>query len=76
VGRGVDVWEIIATIRDNDGSIVRAAEYLELPAGLVEAAAAYYGEHRDEIDVEIELNEAEYERGRAAAIAAEQALRG
>jgi len=76
VGRGVDVWEVIATIRDNDGSIVRAAEYLEFPAGLVEAAAAYYGEHRDEIDVEIELNEAEYERGRAAAIAAEQALRG
>jgi len=30
---------------------------------------------RDEIDREIELNEAEYERGRAAAAAGEQALR-
>ncbi len=75
LGRGPDVWEVIATIRDNDGSIARAAEYLQLPAGLVEAAVAYYGEYRDEIDNEIELNDAEYERGRAAAAAGEQALR-
>ncbi len=32
VGRGLDVWEVIATIRDNDGSIVLAAEYLLAPA--------------------------------------------
>lgn len=76
VGRGLDVWEIIATVRDNGGSIERAAEYLEVPAGLVEAGVAYYGEYRGEIDEEIELNEAEYERGRAAAAAGEQALRG
>jgi hypothetical protein len=76
VGRGLDVWEVIATIRDNDGSIREAAEYLQMPVGLVEAAAAYYGEYADEIDREIEFNEAEYERGRAAAAAAEQALRG
>jgi uncharacterized protein (DUF433 family) len=75
VGRGLDVWEVIATIRDNHGSMREAAEYLEVPAGLVEAAEAYYGEYRDEIDQEIELNEAEYERGRAAATAGEQALR-
>ena len=75
VGRGVDVWEVIATVRDNNGSMAEAAEYLQLPAGLVEAAVAYYGEYRDEIDREIELNETEYERGRAAAAAGEQALR-
>lgn len=75
VGRGLDVWEVIATVRDNDGSITDAAEYLQVPSGLVEAAVAYYGEYRDEIDEEIELNEAEYERGRAAAAAGEQALR-
>jgi uncharacterized protein (DUF433 family) len=75
VGRGLDVWEVIATVRDNDGSIPQAAEYLQIPAGLVEAAVAYYGEYRDEIDREIELNEAEYEHGRAAAVAGEQALR-
>lgn len=76
LGRGLDVWEVIATVRDNDGSIAAAVEYLQVPAGLVEAAVAYYGEYRDEIDAEIELNEAEYERGRAAAAAGEQALRG
>jgi len=75
VGRGLDVWEVIATIRDNHGSIREAAAYLEVPAGLVEAAAAYYGEYQQEIDQEIELNEAEYERGHAAAAAAERALR-
>ncbi|HLR92961.1 MAG TPA: hypothetical protein VK053_00410 [Jiangellaceae bacterium] len=47
--------------RDNDGSTAYAAEYLQVPAGLVEAAVAYYGEYRDEIDAEIELNEAEHE---------------
>jgi len=75
IGRGLDVWEVIATVRDNDGSIQAAAEYLQVPVGLVEAAVAYFGEYRDEIDEEIELNEAEYERGRAAAAAGEQALR-
>ncbi|MBO0808729.1 MAG: hypothetical protein J2P32_10565, partial [Actinobacteria bacterium] len=59
---------------DNNGSMAEAAEYLQIPVGLVEAAVAYYGEYRDEIDREIELNEAEYERGRAAAAAGEQAL--
>ena len=44
--------------------------------GLVQAAVTYYGEYRSEIDAEIALNEAEYERGRAAAIAGEQAIRG
>ena len=74
LGRGLDVWEVIATVRDNDGSIAQAADYLQVPAGLVEAAAAYYGEYREEIDAEIELNETEYERGREAAAAAERAL--
>jgi hypothetical protein len=75
VGRGLDVWEVIATVRDNHGSVAEAAAYLEVPAGLLEAAVAYYGEHRSEIDKEIELNEAEFERGRAAAATGEQALR-
>lgn len=75
LGRGLDVWEVIATVRDNDGSIAQAADYLQVPAGLVEAAVAYYGEFSDEIDREIELNEAEYERGRASVAAGERALR-
>ena len=76
IGRGLDVWEVIATVRDNDGSIDAAAEYLQVPAGLVEAAVSYYGEYRAEIDEEIALNDAEYHRGQAAVTAGEQALRG
>lgn len=69
------VWEVSATVRDNEGSVPPAAQYLQVPAGLVEAAVAFYGEYHDEIDAEIETNESEYERGRAAAAAGEQALR-
>ena len=74
IGRGLDVWEVIATVADNDGSTTEAAAYLEIPPGLVEAAVSYYGEFRDEIDEEIALNEAEYERGRAAATSGARAL--
>lgn len=76
VGTGLDVWEVIATGHDNDGSIEESAAYLEVPVGLVQAAVAYYGEYQDEIDAEIELNEAEYRRGLEAAAAGERALRG
>jgi hypothetical protein len=55
IGSGLDVWEVIATVRDNDGSIEDAAAHLEIPVGLVQAAAAYYGEYKDEIDGGIEL---------------------
>lgn len=65
---------MIATIRDNTDSIAHAADYLEVPVGLVEAAATYYGEYRGEIDDEIELNESEYDRGRAAAAGGEHAV--
>lgn len=75
VGRGLDVWEVVATVRDNEGSSPAAAEYLAIPVGLVQAAVSYYGEFRDEIDREIERNDIEYERGRAAAAAGEHAVR-
>lgn len=75
IGCGLDVWEVIATVRDNDGSIPEAAAYLRVPVGLAEAAASYYGEHSDEIDREVELNDVEYESGRAVAVGGERALR-
>lgn len=74
LGRGLDVWEIIATVLDNNGSVAAAAQYLQIPDGLVGAAVDYYGEYRDEIDGQIELNQSEYERGRASAAAGERAL--
>jgi len=76
IGSGLDVWEVIATVRDNEGSVEDTAAYLEIPVGLVQAAVAYYGEYRDEIDAEIDLNDAEYQRGLEAAAAGERALRG
>jgi hypothetical protein len=76
IGSGLDVWEVIATVRDNDGSVQEAAAYLRVPVGLVQASVAYYGEYRGEIDTEIELNESEYQRGFEAAAAGERAIRG
>jgi uncharacterized protein (DUF433 family) len=57
VGSGLDVWEAIATVRDNDGDLPAAAAYLELPLGLIQAAVGYYGQHQAEIDEWIELNQ-------------------
>lgn len=45
------------------------------PVGLGQAAVAYYDVYRNEIDAEIELNEAEYRRGFEAAAAGKQAPR-
>ncbi len=74
VGKGLDVWEVIATVRDNDNDPDEAAAYLGIAPGLVQAAIAYYGDYRDEIDAEIALNQAEWERGYAAMEAGKQAL--
>jgi hypothetical protein len=68
-GSGLDVWAVVATVRDNDGSVEEAAGYLQIPDQLVQAAFAFYAEHRDEIDADIDLNEAEYRRGFEAASA-------
>jgi uncharacterized protein (DUF433 family) len=56
-GTGQDIWEIIATARDNDGDAAETARYLEIPLGVVQAAISYYGTYRDEIDQWIEANE-------------------
>jgi hypothetical protein len=39
----------------------------------MQAAVAYYGEYRGEIDADIELNEGEYQHGFEAASAGERA---
>src|SRR3954462_10353458 len=75
VGTGSDVWKAIATVRDNDGDVAAAARYLELPLGLLQAAVAYYGAHREEIDGWIERNEREAAEGHAAWLSGQAALR-
>jgi uncharacterized protein (DUF433 family) len=74
MGTGLDVWEVIATVRDNKNDLAETAAYLGIPVGLVEAAVNYYGEYSDEIDEQIADNEAEYERGYAAWEAGQRAL--
>lgn len=74
LGTGLDVWEVIATVRDNENDFEEAASYLGIPLGLVQAAVTYYGDYGDEIDEEIALNAAEWERGFAAWEAGQQAL--
>ena len=50
MGTGLDVWEIIAVARDNQGSLEETAAYLEIDPRLVETATRYYGSNQDEID--------------------------
>lgn len=66
LGSGLDLWEVIATVRDNDGDPAAAAEYLAVPEGLVHAAVAYYGDFTAEIDAWIAANEREAAAGAAA----------
>lgn len=50
LGTGLDVWEVVETVRANDGSADRAAAYLEVERRVVQVALGYYGSNRDEID--------------------------
>jgi uncharacterized protein (DUF433 family) len=75
LGTGTDVWEVIATVRDNGGDLAEAASYLEMPLGMVQAAVAYYGAYPDEIDQWIELNEQEAAEAHAAFAAGQAAVR-
>lgn len=74
LGTPLDVWEVVATVRDNDNDLAVAAEYLGVPRGLIEAAVTYYGEFREEIDAEIALNDAESQRALEAHRRAQAAL--
>jgi hypothetical protein len=71
---GPDVWEAIAVAHDNDGDLAETAAYLELPLGLVQAAASYYGAYPREIDERIERNRHEAHDAHATFLAAREAL--
>ena len=74
VGTGSDVWEVIATVKDNDGDIAETADHLHLSLGLVQAAVAYYGAFVDEIDDWIKRNEHEATNAHSAWLAGQAAL--
>ena len=50
LGSRLDVADVISTIRQNEGSIEEAADYLEVPVEQVQAAVDYYGDYKSEID--------------------------
>jgi uncharacterized protein (DUF433 family) len=75
VGTGKDVWEVIATVRDNGGDAAETARYLEIPLGLVQAVITYYGAYQGEIDQWIEANEQEATEASAAWSTGQAAVR-
>ncbi len=74
VGTGSDVWEVIAAVRDSDGDVAGAAEFLELPLGVVQAAVAYYDAYPGEIDGWISCNEQEAVEAHSAWLAGQATL--
>ncbi|MGH2378867.1 MAG: ribbon-helix-helix protein, CopG family [Candidatus Limnocylindria bacterium] len=64
--RGPDVWEVVSTLRVNDGSISATAEVLSLTERDVRTALGYFGDHPDEIEHWIRANEEEAARAEAA----------
>ena len=50
IGSGLDVWEIVETVKNSDGSVEAAADYLETSLSKVRVAMSYYGDYFDEID--------------------------
>jgi uncharacterized protein (DUF433 family) len=75
VGTGLDAWEAIQVVRDNGGDERAAADYLEIPLGLVQAAVTYYGAYEAEIGESIELNDRERDAAHAAWVAGHAALK-
>jgi len=53
---GLDVWEVVETVSDNDGSVDEAADYLAIAPRLVAVAMRYYAAYPDEIDDWIAAN--------------------
>ena len=62
LGSRLDVADAISTIRQNNGSVEDAADYLEIPVEQLEAAVRYYGEYKGEIDEFLERSRLAAER--------------
>ncbi len=50
IGTGLDVWEVVATVRQSRGSVASAARYLELAPAQVRFAVRYYAAFPTEVD--------------------------
>jgi uncharacterized protein (DUF433 family) len=49
-GTRVDVWQVVAALRDNAGSVADTAAALAMPERLVRAAISYYADHSADVD--------------------------
>lgn len=58
---GIDVWEMIMVVKDQEGDVEQAieaaAEHLEISPVVVRTAVRYYGAHPEEIDRWLQRNE-------------------
>jgi uncharacterized protein (DUF433 family) len=71
---GLDVWEVVATVQDNDGSSTEAAAYLAVDGVLITDALRYYADHRYEIDMWIAANDQAFEEEESRAKRIAEAL--
>jgi uncharacterized protein (DUF433 family) len=67
LGTGLDVWEVVDTVKQNRGSVDAASRYLELPAATIRTAVRYYAAFPDETDELLRRRDAIAERERTAA---------
>lgn len=67
VGTGLDVWEVVDSVKQSRGSVAAAARYLERPAAQVRAAVRYYAAFPEEVDEMLARQAAAAEREREAA---------
>jgi hypothetical protein len=74
IGSGLDVWEVIAAVREHKGDVAETAAYLELASGLVQAAVGYYGAYTEEVDEWIDLNQSDIASAHAAWLAGQATL--
>jgi len=65
-GTRLDVPQVVETVRNSDGSIEEAADYLRLSVAEVRACVRYYADHKEEIDEYAARVDEENERLRAA----------
>jgi uncharacterized protein (DUF433 family) len=75
VGTGLDVAEVVETVKANGNSVSKAAGYLEIAEPLVRAAVGYYAEYPSEIDEWVERKRYLAEREEARWRKAQAALR-
>lgn len=66
VGTRLDVWQVVETLRGEQGDVAAAAEYFGVPERLVRAAVDYYADFAGEIDAhraeELAFAQREHER--------------